>query len=305
MCMALGVATLDDLAAEIEELATPKMPAGMLDAVKMLPEAESAARPDAEDGQRRAVPGSRAQERRRWTTCRSCKCWPEDGGRYITLPLVFTKDPETGARNIGTYRMQVYDGRTTGMHWQRHKGGAQHHRVAERLGKRLAGRRCARARSRRSTYSATAPMPEGSRRADARRVPAARARRAREVRDRRPRGAGQRADRPGGLRRAWRAAARRSVRRSHRLLLAPGRLSGLPRDLHHAAPAPDLPDDRRRHPADGGLLPRQGERADFPAARSGRRFRRSSTWRSRPPASSTTSSWSRSTSAIPAMRARS
>ena len=42
------------------------------------------------------------------------KCWPEDGGRYITLPLVFTKDPETGMRNIGTYRMQVFDGRTTG-----------------------------------------------------------------------------------------------------------------------------------------------------------------------------------------------
>ena len=65
------------------------------------------------------------------------KCWPEDGGRFITLPLVFTKDPETGMRNIGTYRMQVFDGRTTGMHWQRHKGGAQHYRVAERLGKRL------------------------------------------------------------------------------------------------------------------------------------------------------------------------
>ena len=45
---------------------------------------------------------------------------------------VFTKDPESGMRNIGTYRMQVFDGRTTGMHWQRHKGGAQHYRVAER-----------------------------------------------------------------------------------------------------------------------------------------------------------------------------
>ena len=63
--------------------------------------------------------------------------WPEDGGPFITLPLVITRDPETGMRNIGTYRMQVYDRRTTGMHWQRHKGGAQHHRVAERLGKRL------------------------------------------------------------------------------------------------------------------------------------------------------------------------
>ena len=88
------------------------------------------------------------------------KCWPEDGGRFITLPLVFTKDPETGMRNIGTYRMQVFDGRTTGMHWQRHKGGAQHHRVAERLGKRL---EVAVALSPEPvlTYCATAPMPEG------------------------------------------------------------------------------------------------------------------------------------------------
>ena len=88
------------------------------------------------------------------------KCWPEDGGRYITLPLVFTKDPETGMRNIGTYRMQVYDGRTTGMHWQRHKGGAQHHRVAERLGKRLPVA-VALGPDPALPYCATAPMPEG------------------------------------------------------------------------------------------------------------------------------------------------
>src|SRR5205085_2969116 len=88
------------------------------------------------------------------------KCWPGDGGRFITLPLVFTRDPESGVRNIGTYRMQVFDGRTSGMHWQRHKGGAQHHRVAERLGKRL---EVAVALSPDPTlaYSATAPMPEG------------------------------------------------------------------------------------------------------------------------------------------------
>jgi 4-hydroxy-3-polyprenylbenzoate decarboxylase len=86
--------------------------------------------------------------------------WPEDGGRYITLPLVFTKDPETGTRNIGTYRMQVFDGRTTGMHWQRHKGGAQHHRVAERLGRRLEVA-VALGADPVLTYAATAPMPEG------------------------------------------------------------------------------------------------------------------------------------------------
>jgi 4-hydroxy-3-polyprenylbenzoate decarboxylase len=66
------------------------------------------------------------------------KCWPQDGGRYITLPLVITKDPETGVQNYGTYRMQVFDARTTGMHWQTHKVGAHHYRVTqERQSERL------------------------------------------------------------------------------------------------------------------------------------------------------------------------
>ncbi len=59
------------------------------------------------------------------------RCWPLDGGRYITLPLVITKDPATGAQNYGMYRMQVYDARTTGMHWQTHKVGAHHYRVSQ------------------------------------------------------------------------------------------------------------------------------------------------------------------------------
>ena len=58
------------------------------------------------------------------------KCWPLDGGRYITLPLVITRDPQTGTRNVGMYRIQVYDGRTAAMHWQTHKVGAHHYRVA-------------------------------------------------------------------------------------------------------------------------------------------------------------------------------
>jgi 4-hydroxy-3-polyprenylbenzoate decarboxylase len=56
------------------------------------------------------------------------KCWPKDAGRFITLPCVITRDPKTGKRNVGMYRMQVYDGQTTGMHWQRQKIGAEHYR---------------------------------------------------------------------------------------------------------------------------------------------------------------------------------
>ena len=63
------------------------------------------------------------------------KCWPMDAGRFITLPLVISRDPETGRRNVGTYRMQVYDRVTTGMHWQTHKVGAHHYRQSETRGR--------------------------------------------------------------------------------------------------------------------------------------------------------------------------
>ena len=62
------------------------------------------------------------------------KCWPEDAGRFITLPLVISRDPDTGLRNVGTYRMQIYDKRTTGMHWQTHKVGAHHARAGKNAG---------------------------------------------------------------------------------------------------------------------------------------------------------------------------
>jgi len=159
MCLALGVPSLDALAREINELLTPQVPEGLVDALKMLPMVGRL-----RDLMPKVVKSAPCQE----VVSREAtldefpilKCWPGDGGRYITLPLVFTKDPETGVRNIGTYRMQVFDGRTTGMHWQQHKGGAQHHRVAERLGRRL-DVAVAISPEPVLTYCATAPMPEG------------------------------------------------------------------------------------------------------------------------------------------------
>jgi 4-hydroxy-3-polyprenylbenzoate decarboxylase len=56
------------------------------------------------------------------------QCWPEDAGRFITLPMVFSRNPDTGKRNCGCYRMQIFDDRTAGMHWQTHKQGAEHYR---------------------------------------------------------------------------------------------------------------------------------------------------------------------------------
>ncbi|MDB6147020.1 MAG: 4-hydroxy-3-polyprenylbenzoate decarboxylase [Spartobacteria bacterium] len=88
------------------------------------------------------------------------KCWPKDGGRFITLPNVHTRDPETGARNVGVYRMQIYDERTTGMHWQVHKVGARHGKRYYQRGERMpvavtiGGDPV-------YTFAATAPLPDG------------------------------------------------------------------------------------------------------------------------------------------------
>jgi 4-hydroxy-3-polyprenylbenzoate decarboxylase len=88
------------------------------------------------------------------------KCWPKDGGRFITFPNVHTRDPESGARNVGMYRMQVFDDRTTAMHWQVHKVGARHGKVYYERGERmpvavtLGGDPAL-------TFAATAPLPDG------------------------------------------------------------------------------------------------------------------------------------------------
>ena len=86
------------------------------------------------------------------------KCWPEDAGHYITLPLVFTHDPNTGKRNVGLYRLQVFDERTLGMHWQLHKGGMGHYKESVRAGKRMEIA-VAVGSEPVLTYAATAPLP--------------------------------------------------------------------------------------------------------------------------------------------------
>ncbi|MFH1774730.1 MAG: menaquinone biosynthesis decarboxylase [Methanobacteriota archaeon] len=88
------------------------------------------------------------------------KCWPNDAGKFITLPLVFTKDPETGERNCGMYRMQVYDKAATGMHWHVHKHGAAHYRRAEERNEPLEVA-VALGGDPATIFSATAPLPEG------------------------------------------------------------------------------------------------------------------------------------------------
>jgi 4-hydroxy-3-polyprenylbenzoate decarboxylase len=88
-------------------------------------------------------------------------CWPADGGPFITLPQVITRDPETGVRNVGCYRMQKLDRRSTAMHWQIHKTGARHLRRARELGLRRVEVAVALGGDPSMAYAATAPLPDG------------------------------------------------------------------------------------------------------------------------------------------------
>src|SRR5438067_11018473 len=88
------------------------------------------------------------------------QCWPLDAGRFVTLPLVFTRDPESGERNVGMYRMQVLSHDSTAMHWQTHKHGAEHYRKAKEMGAKLPVA-VALGGDPAMTYGATAPLPPG------------------------------------------------------------------------------------------------------------------------------------------------
>ena len=87
------------------------------------------------------------------------KCWPQDGGPFVTLPLVFTKNPATDKRNVGMYRLQKYDSKTTGMHWHIHKNGAENYRDAKARGMNRLEAAVAIGTDPVLTYAATAPLP--------------------------------------------------------------------------------------------------------------------------------------------------
>ncbi|MBI4461439.1 MAG: menaquinone biosynthesis decarboxylase [Acidobacteria bacterium] len=132
MCLALEVNALEEVAERIQGYLDFQSPQGLLDKIKLLPKL--------------AEMGSFFPKTVRSGPCKEVikkddfslldfpviQCWPQDAGRYITFPLVITKNPDTGRRNVGAYRMQVFDERTTAMHWQTHKHGTEHFRRARR-----------------------------------------------------------------------------------------------------------------------------------------------------------------------------
>jgi len=135
MGLALGVERLADLESRAEEVLglLDRRPQGILEKLAMLPRLKSLSEVFPE-----VVRSGPCQEVVEETvdlgSLPVLQCWPGDAGRFITMPMVFSRDPQSGRRNCGMYRLQVYDARTTGMHWHRHHGGAHHYARAEAKG---------------------------------------------------------------------------------------------------------------------------------------------------------------------------
>lgn len=162
MCMALGVNDMDDITQEIEHLfkslTSPKN--SLVDKLKMLPQLGQIASwmPKVVSG--RGACQEVVMQNPDITQLPVLKCWPEDGGRFITLPVIHTKDPNTGIRNVGMYRMQVFEPQLTGMHWHKHKVSARHFQEYKKLGQKMPVA-VALGGDPVYTYSATAPLPDG------------------------------------------------------------------------------------------------------------------------------------------------
>jgi 4-hydroxy-3-polyprenylbenzoate decarboxylase len=159
MALSLGVESVDEAARELGALMKAKPPTNFGETIKLLGLAF-----DLRHAKPKRVNKGACQEvvlnPPDLSTLPILKCWPLDAGRFITLPGVVTQDPDTGERNVGMYRMQVYDGQTTGMHWQLHKVAARHGRRYYESGQRmpvsvfLGGDPV-------YAFAATAPLPDG------------------------------------------------------------------------------------------------------------------------------------------------
>lgn len=163
MCLALGVNHLDDIAKEIEQLfkllATPKE--SIIDKLKLLPKLNQFAgwMPKVKTGRGECQEVIWEGKSADITKLPVITCWPKDGGPFVTLPIIHTKDPNTNSRNVGMYRMQVFGPQLTGMHWHKHKVSAKHFAEYKKSGKRMPVA-VALGGDPVYAYSATAPLPE-------------------------------------------------------------------------------------------------------------------------------------------------
>jgi 4-hydroxy-3-polyprenylbenzoate decarboxylase len=159
---ALGLSSVDELAHEMQLILKAKPPTSVREGWSLLKQGVDLlhARP------KHVSDGPCKEEIHRFNDSFSLDdlpilvCWPKDGGRFVTLPMVYTKDLDTGERNVGMYRMQVFDRQTTGMHWQVHKVGARHGRRYYQRNERMPVAVCLGGDPA-YTFAATAPLPDG------------------------------------------------------------------------------------------------------------------------------------------------
>ncbi len=137
VALGLGVQSIDELSDRLDGILRPEIPHGLLESIRALPRLRELA-----GFAPRVVKSGPVKESVNTVNPTLAglpipKVWPKDGGRFITFPLVVTKDPESGLTNIGVYRMQVYDERTLGVHWQLHRKSSQVFRELEKQGKKM------------------------------------------------------------------------------------------------------------------------------------------------------------------------
>jgi len=160
MAMSLGVEDLDSIGGRISELLEMKVPEGLIGKLSLLPRLMEVGKfpPRVRGGKAPSQEVVWRGDEVDLGKLPIIKCWPEDGGPYITLPMVISKDPTRGIRNVGMYRVQVMGPRTLAMHWQRHKVGAAHWREMAERGETMPV--CiAVGADPASIYSASAPLP--------------------------------------------------------------------------------------------------------------------------------------------------
>lgn len=160
MALSLGVTNLDDIGRRITEMMDLKVPDGLMGKLSMLPRLLEVSKfpPRVKSGGAACQEIVYRDEQVDLSKLPIITCWPEDGGPYITLPMVITVDPKRGIRNVGMYRIQYLGPRTLAMHWQRHKVGAAHWREMAERGEKM--NVCiAIGADPASVYSASAPLP--------------------------------------------------------------------------------------------------------------------------------------------------
>ncbi len=163
MSMALGVKDTSEIAERIRSFLDLKPPQGLFEKLAMIPKLSelNAVLPKFVKHAPCQEAVIMAGERKMLDALPLIHCWPKDGGKFITFPVVITKDPETNVRNLGLYRMHVYNDQTTGMHWQIHKDGAEHFRKLRKGGKGRLPVACVIGADPATMFAAACPLPSG------------------------------------------------------------------------------------------------------------------------------------------------